>query len=480
MRLEAAGFAPDLDITTPGILTNVSNLVPTLKGMAAANTPVDTALPVLTGVESAFVAELLDGTKRFFAATPTRIWEASGATWTDRSRAGLYSGTTRQRFATFGNIVLAANRTQVIGQALQGGNFTDIAGSPLARILVPAAGFVMALNINGMTLGDAPDGWGCCAIRNQADWTPNVANQCVAGRLLDSPGAIRAGAALGDMVVAYKATSMYMGRYVGPPLVWQWQRVPGDVGCGSAEALVTVGTQHFFIGPNDFYMFDGTVPKPIGSPIREWFFANLSNANRDKIVGTADLARGLVYWFFPRIGLEGFLDTALIYNVHTGQWGLAEYPAAAAPVLYSSGQVTYNDLGTLYATYDALPDIPYDSPFWIADQSVPGLFQFGKLKSLTGTPGFSSWQTGVVGDLTRYTHFSRITPRYTSGQPALSATANHFNLLGDPPAFTGNATFSRGRFDFRKSAHWHRVDVTQNGPGVLAGFDIDLQEDSGE
>src|SRR3546814_8413616 len=64
---------------------------------------------------------------------------------------------------------------------------------------------------------------------------------------------------------------MYLGRYVGPPLVWAWQRVPGDIGCSGPESVAMVDTQHFFVGPSDFYTFDGTVPRPIGGPVREWF-----------------------------------------------------------------------------------------------------------------------------------------------------------------------------------------------------------------
>jgi len=226
--------------------------------------------------------------------------------------------------------VLSANRTQVINQASPGGAFADIAGAPSASILVAAAGFVMALNINGMTLGDAPDGWGCCAIRNQADWTPSVTTQCAAGRLLDSPGAIRAGGPLGSDVVAYKNTSMYLGRYVGAPIVWAWTRIPGDIGCSGAESLVVVGTQHFFVGPSDFYVFDGTVPRPIGgatfnstsTPVREWFFENLNPTYRDRIVGVADTARDLVYWYFPsKSSVTGALDTQLVYNYRLDRWG---------------------------------------------------------------------------------------------------------------------------------------------------------------
>lgn len=399
MRLELTGFAPDLDPAIPGVLTDCDNIVPTTRGLSSGASLVTSGYPALaTTPTSAFVAELLDGTKRTFAASSTAIYEATSGTWTDRSRVGGYTGTNRTRFCVFGNQVLSANRTQAINQAAPGGAFADISGAPTASILVAAAGFVMALNINGMTLGDAPDGWGCCAIRDQTNWTPSVTTQCAAGRLLDSPGAIRAGAALGSDVVAYKNTSMYLGRYVGAPFVWSWSRVPGDIGCSGAESLVVVGTQHFFIGPSDFYVFDGTVPRPIGgatfsstsTPVREWFFANLNATYRDRVIGVADTARDLVYWYFPsNSSTTGALDTQLVYNYRLDRWGKRSISIQTA-LQYSSGQITYDSLGTLYSTYDNLPDIPYDSPFWLLDSTIPGVFQGNVLYSLTGSPGASN------------------------------------------------------------------------------------------
>lgn len=220
--------------------------------------------------------------------------------------------------------------------------------------------------------------------------------------MLDSPGAIRAGAPLGSDVVAYKNTSMYLGRYVGPPLIWSWQRVPGDIGCSGAESVVAVGTQHFFVGPSDFYVFDGTVPRPIGAPVREWFFANLNATYRDQIIGVADTARNLVYWYYPSTAsTTGAIDSALVYNYRTDRWGKWAVSIQTA-VQYSSGQITYDGLGALYATYDDLPSIAYDSPFWLADSTVPGVFQSGVLYSLTGTPGASTITTFDFGDSTDF------------------------------------------------------------------------------
>lgn len=481
MRHELIGFAPDVDPATPGVITDCNALIPTSKGMSAANSPVSAMYPPLPSApRSAFVAELLDGSKRTFVATQNELQEAVAGAWVDRSRDGGYAGTNRTRFTVFGNAVLSTNRAEPIQQSLPGGGFEDIAGSPQALSLVTASGFVLAFNINGMTLGDQPDGWGCSALRNQTDWTPAAATQCVAGRLLDSPGPIRAAAALGGDVVAYKPTSMYLGRYVGPPLVWQWTRVPGDIGCSGSESVVTVGTRHFFVGPDDIYLFDGTVPKPIGAPIREWFFANLSNTNRDKIIGAADLARDLVYWYYPSVNSSnGEIDSCLVYNIKRDRWGKWSVPVQAV-VQYSSGQITYDTIGTMFATYDELPNIAYDSPFWISDQTIPGVFIGNTLYSLTGTPGESFALTGDYGDLTDYTFLRRVTPRYLVN-PAAATCTNFYRLnVGDAPVPDQTAPLSRGRFDFRRSCRWHRVRIQQTGACTLNGIDIDLQSSGRE
>lgn len=480
MRLELTGFAPDVDPGTEGVLTDCDAIIPTMKGLSAANSATDAGLPALSeSPTSAFVAELLDGTKRTFAGTATTIQEASTSSWTDRSRLGGYSGSERVRYCTFGNVVLATNRSETIQQADPASDFVDITGAPKALILAPASGFVMALNIDGMTLGDVADGWGCSAIRNHEDWTPAASTQCVAGRLLDSPGAITAGAALGDDVIAYKGSSMYVGRYVGPPLVWSWERVPGQVGCVGAEALVVVGTTHYFIGPDDFYSFDGTVPRSIGAPVKEWFFNTLAPASKHLIIGTVDRARSLVYWYFPSTDGGGALDSCLTYNYKTAQWGKWAVTIQAA-VQYSSGQIAYDDLGGLYSTYDDLPSISFDSPFWLADQTVPGVFIADKLCSLTGSPGTSTLVTGDFGDLTDYTFLSRVTPRYTVKPTTATAFNFYRNEFGDSPTSDSNIELTRGRFDFRRSARWHRLRLTQTGAMTINGLDVSVQADTRE
>lgn len=479
MRLELTGFAPDVDPATPGVLTACDAIVPTIHGLAAANSPVSSGYPALAAAPlAAFVAEKLDGTKRTFAATAAAIYEATAGTWTDQSRVGGYTGTNRTRFTVFGNVILSANRSEPINVSSTG-TFADIATAPDASILVVASGFVVALNINGMTLGDAPDGWGCSGIRDHTVWTPAVSTQCAAGRLIDAPGPILAGAELGGDVVAYKEKAMFLGRYVGAPIVWAWTRVPGDIGCSGHESVVAIDSTHYFIGHDDIYMFDGTVPVSIGATVREWFMGDLSHGNRDKIVGVPDPARQLVYWYYPSNSSGGALDSVLIYNYRTRRWGFQRITIQAA-VQYSSGQITFDGLGTAYSTYDDLPDIAYDSPFWLADSTLPGVFQGNVLYSLTGTPGASWLETGDFGDLTDYGYLDRVTPRYHQAPTTATATNYHKESPDDTLVQDATIGLSRRRFDFRRSARWHRIRIDQTGPAVINGLDVSLNVESRE
>jgi hypothetical protein len=170
------GFAPDLDPTAPGILVDCDGIVPTVQGLAAAASLAPTGLPALAAAPiGAYATTLLDGTKRFFASTATAIYEAGAASWADRSRGGGYTGTQRHRFAVFGNVVLATNRSQPIQAASAGGSFADIATAPAASVLVSVSGFVMALDTTDGTYGDRPDGWWCSGLRDQTIWTPALA-----------------------------------------------------------------------------------------------------------------------------------------------------------------------------------------------------------------------------------------------------------------------------------------------------------------
>ena len=480
MRRNIAGLAPDLDSETDGVVVDCLDYIPTDKGFTAANSRQASTLPALAAAATgAYVGKLLDGTKRVMVSTATKIYEAGASSWTDRSRAGNYSGANPTRFAMFGNVVLSTNKSEVIQAASAGSNFADIAGAPSASIIDTAAGFVMALNTNDGVYGDRPDGWFCSGLYDHTVWTPSLATQCANGRLVDTPGRFTAGRALGNDFVAYKAESMYLGRYVGAPTVWDWQRIPGVYGTSNQEAVVSVTGAHYFIGQSDIYVYNGTQVQSIGMGISRWFFNRLNATNRANIRGIADSSRDLIYWYYPTTS-TGALDACIVYNYRSNAWGTVS-GSIEVPVEYASGQITWDGIGSLGTTYDDLPLVSYDSGFWLADSTVPAIIDTTHtLRTLTATPSSGYFITGDVGDMSGYTYVSRMQPRFR----VTPSTATCINFYSDTPDGSrtqdATASISRNRFDMRRSAHFHRFRVDTTGACSVTGFDVTIDSASPE
>ena len=89
-----AGFVPDADPTTPGILLECNGWVPTPKGMKAAPSPNDAGYAALGAACFGFYfSRLTDGTAKCYAGTAANLYELGSGTWTDRTGTALTTGT---------------------------------------------------------------------------------------------------------------------------------------------------------------------------------------------------------------------------------------------------------------------------------------------------------------------------------------------------------------------------------------------------
>lgn len=460
------GFAPDADPTTPGLIYDCSNFVPYLNGMKggpSAQTPVDT--PVLPDeCKGASVLYLLNNTRRIIAGTTDKIYELAGGSWVDRTRTTPdYNGgsSTRWSFAQFGNTTLMANRADVI-QRSTGADFADIATAPRAEVIFTVGAFVMALNTNDGA--DTPDGWHCCAAFDDTDWTPSISTQATKGRLVATPGPINAGARLGEYAIAYKGRSIFLGQYVGSPEVWNWTQISGgDAGCVGKNALCDVGGVHFFVGEDNFWLFDGTRPQPIGDgTVRLWWLENSNPVMRFKTIATFDRQNYLVWVFYPSKDSEE-IDSALVYHIKSGKWGRANRAIEAALDFVAPG-ATIDGLVDYSATIDALPDVAFDSQFWLAGGRSLAVFNSShQLQSLTGAAVTSSFETGDAGDDDAVILLQQIRLRYE--QAPGSATCQTLWRMNSGTGYTDgpSGSINDGKFDALKSARWHRARFNFTG-----------------
>ncbi len=470
------GFTPDMEAPTAGALVDCDQFIPYLSGMEAAPTPVTPLdVPALaTACRGAVVTEKIDGSRRIIAGTATKLYELTAGAWADRSSA-TYSGgaDTRWSFAQFGDDTIASNKADAM-QVSSSTTFADIAGAPKAEIVYSVGSQVMALNVDDGA--DKKDGWHCCAIYDASDWVESVATQSASGRLVTKPGPITAGLSLGEYATAYKAGSVYLGQYVGAPSVWDWVPVPGDAGCVGKEALCDIDSAHFFVGKDNFWVFDGTRPAPVGdAQVRQWFFDNADPTNLFKTKCTYDRQQNRVWIFYPSIG-SSVCDSALVFHLKNKLWGRANRTIEAT-LNYISAGLTIDTLGTVSATFDGLPDISYDSSYWLAGaRSLAAFNASHQLQALTGAALTSSFTTGDAGDDDMVTTLRRIRLRFAAGRAPSSASVATIHKMSSGDAFTAGVSVAMndGKFDVMRSARWHRATVAMDGPARVTGIKPDL------
>jgi hypothetical protein len=483
MIIPIEGYAPDLDTTTPGILTNCANLIPSLKGFKGAPSALSVGVAALASTcQGAAVLVKLDDTNRLIAGSGTKLYELSGTSWNDVTRVsgGDYGlgGDVRWCFAQFGNVSLAVAKSDIL-QGSVSGAFSDVGASvPKASIVETVGQFVFLFDINDQgsigPFGDDPQRWWCCAIGDYTDWTPSISNQCASGQLTSSPGPVKAARRFGDSIVVYKEKSMFLGVYVGPPQTWEFREIPGASGALGQYAVVDVGTsedpKHLFMGNDDFYQFDGSRPVRIGTPVREAVYSELNRSLASLSIALHDKTQSLVYFYYCSSSNTN-PDKCVVYNYKTNKWGRDDRTIEMV-VNYVSAGINYDTLGNFYSNYDDLPNISYDSSFFTAATPIPAVFNTSHtLNTLNGPSVSSSMTTGDFGDENSSVFLSRVSPRFLTKPSAANMVNFHRRTLGD--SLTTDMTTamdSKARFDLRREDFWHRVRFDFTGPVELAAI----------
>lgn len=492
------GYAPDLDPTLPGVMTNCSAIVPSAKGFKGAPTPVSVGLPALAATcYGAALCRKTDDTTRFFAGTVSDLYEASSATWTPRSGATYNLGAShRWRFAQFGDVSLAAAKTEIIQQLDSATAFSNCTSTaPKGAIVETANNFVFLFDVSDQgTIYDSAerrDGWWCAAKGGHTNWTPSVTTEAATGNLRSTPGRITAGRRFGNQLVAYKLRSMYLGTYIGQPTIWDWQLIPGEAGALSQEVVVNVGTpddpKHIFMGFDNFYLFAGGRAVPIGnvlpqgfmSPVKDTVFGELNAQYAYACTALHDVKNSLVYFFYP-VNSASTPDKCVVYNYRTNRWGRDDRTIEQA-VEYISAGLTYDALGDSYATYADFPNQPYDDAFIVQGAAVPAILDTTHtVKTLSGASSTSSITTGDYGDPQKFTDLNRVIPQFLTAPTSANMVNFYRDILSSTLTQDQTTAMSSGRFDILRSARWHRARFDMVGNHEISGFNPQAGEDGEE
>lgn len=475
------GFLPDVDPRTEGALLACANIVPTVQGLQPSKTMqiVPTTGAVTGAPIAAALLRLSDATFRTFIATADEVGEVVSGTVSSvfTNSAAAVSAS----FTALGNVALMANGVDKVSAALPTLDFAEITDAPVADLLVTASGFVMVLGY-----ADNPAGWWSSGLFNHEAWDPDPGTQAANGTLYQTPGAITAGCQYNDDVIAFKADSLYRGRYVGVPNIWEWDVLSDTVGCIGPNAWCATPAGIIFVGRDDIYLLNGSTIQGLGLGVREWFTGQMSRPYERLTYCQYDETRKLVYIGYPTQASVSYVGAVLVYNLTTRSYGLMTNVGLplgvteAAALKYTKGAVTIDGLDALYASIDEISE-PSDTPLWKGDEPlIAVLGSDSKLYTLTGPSASSSFTTAVFGDPTTFTRLTKVLPVWST--PPSVESAQSMTLYSSDDHWSNvtaakSAVMFKRSFSMVKSARWlqAKFEFTSDWELVNIGYEATLE-----
>jgi hypothetical protein len=188
--------------------------------------------------------------------------------------------------------------------------------------------------------GALPASW------DETDATKDAGEQDLA----ETPDLLVDQLALGDMNVIYKERSMYAMRYIGQPFIWQFQRLPGDVGALARNCVASVPAGHVVLTAGDLVLHAGQGPQSLlTARMRRWLFNRIDSTNFKRAFLTTNPARNEVWVCWPQGG-DANCTMALVWNWIDDTFGVRELPGvtcgAAGQINYAAASAWSTDTGT--------------------------------------------------------------------------------------------------------------------------------------
>jgi hypothetical protein len=161
---------------------------------------------------------------------------------------------------------------------------------------------------------------------NQEDintFVESVTNTAGGQRLTDGSKIITAFRSRGQILILTD-TSLHGMQYVGPPYTFGFQQLGANCGCIGPHAGVDVNGVAFWMGPEAFYVFDGTVKK-MPCTVQDYVFKDINLVQGTKTHAGVNSQFNEVTWWYCSAG-EDFINRFVTYNYLENVWSIGTMP----------------------------------------------------------------------------------------------------------------------------------------------------------
>jgi hypothetical protein len=142
----------------------------------------------------------------------------------------------------------------------------------------------------------------------------------------DSPGFITGLARYGSNLVILKSDSIILGTETGNGLNPFVYPVSFDTGCLEGRSFKPLTPLiSIFLGIDNFYIFTGGEPEPVGDRIRSSLFRDLNYSRTRQIVAGCDYSQNIYRCWVP-VGSSDYATRAYCFNWIENIWWIEEWP----------------------------------------------------------------------------------------------------------------------------------------------------------
>ena len=196
------------------------------------------------------------------------------------------------------------------------------------------------------------------------DWTPRPTN--TAGDLRIGAGSefVRAVETKREIVI-FTDSSMHSMQFIGPPFTFGIQPIASNTTIMGPNAAVAVNDAIFWMGRQNFYLYDGQT-KQLPCTVKERVFFDFDYDQSDKVYGSVISEFSEIIWFYTSNtnslanGGTGENDRYVIYNYQEAVWyygdlgrsafldrGIRTFPIGAANNYLYNHETGYTDDGSV-------------------------------------------------------------------------------------------------------------------------------------
>ena len=223
-------------------------------------------------------------------------------------------------------------------------------------------------------------------------------------------------------------TALYSMQFIGPPFTFGVNLINNNTGLISPNGAVTSPNGVYWMGYDNFYVYNGSVQK-VPCSVLSYVFDDINSGQAFKICAFTNNAHDEVGWFYPSAS-SGEIDRYVVYDYNDNVWtygqlsrtawldeGTVDYPRATSSNYLYEHEFGYNDDGSPMTNVfieSSDFDIGDGEQFALVNRIIPDVkflnnSDGGKVNVVLKTRNFpgdtlSTNSTNAVGSTTKQAH----------------------------------------------------------------------------